>query len=315
MKNDVFALLNDGLIHISKAIKGELNYSCCKCKEQLIVRDGEKNIKHFSHKSDSNCKGGLETSIHLFAKNVLENSKKINLPNPDVSKINIPFEYEFDTVICEETFDEIKPDITTIKNNQKLFIEIAVTHRIDEIKKNKIREKIKIPTIEIYLENEIYDEKKLRDRILNSLSNKEWIYNHSFNEEINALKKLVTELQNEKTSLISENQKIKNQSDVEQEKLTNKCRELEEKYFLFQNKKINLENEYVGKGSTSTKEKYAKYITLWLDKAKLRELPTNDKGQITLKMWKKKQQDQYSEVVVFNVAIDEEAYPNFIKKK
>jgi hypothetical protein len=105
--------------------------------------------------------------------------------------------YEFDEVICEESFEGIKPDITTFKNGQRLFIEIAVTHKIEETKQNKIREKIKIPTIEIYLENELYDEEELENTIINSLYGKEWIYydNYKLNEEINILKMEINNLQ------------------------------------------------------------------------------------------------------------------------
>jgi hypothetical protein len=317
LKNDVFALRNNELIHIEKAIRGESGYCCCKCKEELIVRDGEKNIKHFSHKQDSNCKGGLETSIHLFAKKILEMNKKIRLPNIDINRLNQGDWYEFDEVKCEEFFEDIKPDITTYKNGQKLFIEIAVTHRIEESKKSKIREKIKIPTIEIYLENVVNDEEKLTDRIINSLDRKEWIYydNYKFNEEINDLKKEISRLENEKLNLQSEKEKLIRDNDnlreewnKEKIELRKRKEDYEVKLRMTESSKIDF--EYVGHGSTSSKERNARYTYLWLDKIKLIVLPTNDRGQISLKMWEKKEQEKYSGIVKYNVAIDKDVYPD-----
>jgi hypothetical protein len=46
-------------------------------KEELIVWDWRnESAKHFSHRLDSNCKGGypIGTSIHLFGKQILEMS-------------------------------------------------------------------------------------------------------------------------------------------------------------------------------------------------------------------------------------------------
>ena len=68
--------------------------------------------------------------------------------------------------------------------------------------------------------------------------------------------------------------------------------------------------EYVGHGSTSSKERNARYTYLWLDKIKLIVLPTNDRGQISLKMWEKKEQEKYSGIVKYNVAIDKDVYPD-----
>ena len=80
--------------------------------------------------------------------------------------------------------------------------------------------------------------------------------------------------------------------------------------------KGKLTSEYVGKGSTSTKEKNARYIYLWLDKVKLMILPTNDRGQISLKMWKRKTEiNTYYGTEVYNIAIDKDVYPDIVENK
>lgn len=52
----MFIALNEAgkRVHASKAIKGE-RYYCPICKTEVILRAGDINIEHFSHKSRTNC--------------------------------------------------------------------------------------------------------------------------------------------------------------------------------------------------------------------------------------------------------------------
>ncbi|MBK8399269.1 MAG: hypothetical protein IPL26_29010 [Leptospiraceae bacterium] len=191
-----------------------------------------------------------------------------------------------------------------------------MTHKIEDSKKNKIREKIKIPTIEIYLENEFYDEEKLENRIINSLYRKEWIYydNYKLNEEINSLKEEINNLQSEKRKLIRDYNNLKDEWATEEVALR-KAREDYEGMSRMADKG-KLTSEYVGTGSTSPKERNARYIYLWLDKVKLMILPTNDRGQISLKMWKRKTEiNTYYGTEVYNIAIDKDVYPDIVENK
>ncbi|MBK8395706.1 MAG: hypothetical protein IPL26_10780 [Leptospiraceae bacterium] len=45
-------------------------------------------------------------------------------------------------------------------------------------------------------------------------------------------------------------------------------------------------------------------------------LPTNDRGQISLKMWKRKAEiNTYYGTEVYNIAIDKDVYPDIVENK
>lgn len=77
--------LRDGIIvHISDITKAEKGLRCqcvCPhCDSVLIARLGDKNVPHFAHVKED-CSFGLETALHFFTKQVLEETKYIRLPN------------------------------------------------------------------------------------------------------------------------------------------------------------------------------------------------------------------------------------------
>lgn len=83
MVKSPFAMCDNKVVHISELVDSNYRknneFFCCSCNDKLTPRLGKHNKWHFSHKK-SNCSKALETGLHLFAKNVLEDSKKITLP-------------------------------------------------------------------------------------------------------------------------------------------------------------------------------------------------------------------------------------------
>lgn len=53
---------------------------CPECGEKLIPKMGQKNSWHFSHESHKNCQSNFETSLHLYAKEVIKNNNRITIP-------------------------------------------------------------------------------------------------------------------------------------------------------------------------------------------------------------------------------------------
>lgn len=53
---------------------------CAACGHQLVARQGEIRAWHFAHDVQSDCKSMGETHIHLAAKQILRDRKKIVLP-------------------------------------------------------------------------------------------------------------------------------------------------------------------------------------------------------------------------------------------
>lgn len=133
---------------------------CPSCNSPLIARHALKYLAkrsitpHFAHQADLNCAYGRETAIHLAAKQLIENHRKLYLPENTV-KINVVDEMgkshtlkktlvsagmkHFSSVRLEQNISDFRPDLvaTTIHGND-LLVEIAVTHFVDEIKQKKI---------------------------------------------------------------------------------------------------------------------------------------------------------------------------------
>ena len=194
------------------------NCVCPQCGQRLIAKLGERKIRHFAHNNE-NCKNTFETALHKYAKEILQKHMKIKLPNLIIEhdkyfrilrdssygynfydndllegsyyydeeiyrkKINLvnKFLLEFDKIELEYRIDYIVPDIIVYKNNLPLMIEIAVTHFVDEEKKEKIK-RLGISTIEINLNiDDIdyanFDKSKIEEIIINKIENKKWIYN------------------------------------------------------------------------------------------------------------------------------------------
>lgn len=221
-----FGIRNNKLIHISQINENErglkCNCYCPQCGQRLTAKLGQHNRHHFSH-SNENCKNALETSLHLFAKDVLNKYKKIRLPEfsiinsvyytkiedfnksitdlDELKKIKIVKEsiIEFERIEYEKRLDSIIPDIIAYFRGVPLLIEIAVTHFIDSEKNEKIK-KLGISAIEINLDLKefnyyTFDKDKIEDLIINNVDCKKWIYNKiAENKKLNLIENNIKKL-------------------------------------------------------------------------------------------------------------------------
>jgi hypothetical protein len=121
-------------------------------------------VPHFAHQSGSDCRHGLESAIHLAAKQLIEEQQKLYIPELKASvyvvdamgDAHTPSAHVrnaglivFDSVRLEERVSDFRPDLIAREiNGQDLLIEIAFAHFVDEIKLSKI-EQHGIPAIEI----------------------------------------------------------------------------------------------------------------------------------------------------------------------
>ncbi len=182
-----YALKDGELIDISSVDRGlKCGCVCPSCNQPLIAKKGEKMVQHFAHKSTDECEYGYETSLHLLAKEIISKSKKFTIPSVYVEfhsykekeYISQSKEITVDRVELEKSFGGIIPDIVIYCGEKKLFIEIFVTHKIDEEKLNKIKS-AGISTIEIDLskmDREMTDI-ELSEILLKDSKEKKWIYN------------------------------------------------------------------------------------------------------------------------------------------
>ena len=145
----VYGEFNGKLVHISAVESGlECGCFCPKCNTPLIAKKGEINTHHFAHASEVFCHGAAETALHLFAKKLLEDEKKLLAPSQQSGSTLLTL----DEVFIEPNLGAYRPDIQTHIDGELIDIEIKVTHGIEEKKRNYVIDN-SINMLEIDLSN------------------------------------------------------------------------------------------------------------------------------------------------------------------
>lgn len=171
---------------ITEINRNQSNFFCIGCGNEVIAKLGKIKIHHFSHKTNISCSG--ETYLHLLGKklfydnyiNCLEKKLPFFIENIENKYCN-HFESElgnkckqndstiqfdltkfFDNILIEKREGSFIPDLMLTNNlrKDKIFIEIAVTHKSSE---EKVNSKNRI--IEILVENES-DLSPIKNKIL-----------------------------------------------------------------------------------------------------------------------------------------------------
>ena len=212
-----FGMQNNLLIHIADANRGlDCNCVCLECGDRLSAKKGDINEHHFSHYNqvDSHsCLGGTETALHKYAKQLIEKAGYLELPS---FKVSLPFPDNvftaeiaarravFERVTIEErmTFGRRRIDVVGYEPDGRILIEIFVSHRVKGKKLNdvKIAEETMIEIQiqrEVMFPNGVLITEGLDKLILDSHTNKRWLFHPKAKElEIN-LKQKVEEQRNE----------------------------------------------------------------------------------------------------------------------
>lgn len=182
-----YGLKNGELVHVSTVEKGlKCECLCPACKHPLIARKGDKTAHHFAHANHAECAKGLETALHLSAKEILERRKKIRLPQVEVEfnsyrnnwLVSEEVLIQFDEVKLEYRMDSIIPDVIVWVKGRPLMIEITVTHKTESPKIEKIKQ-LGISCLEIDLSNiqrEISVE-ELEEILIEEVKYKHWLHN------------------------------------------------------------------------------------------------------------------------------------------
>ncbi len=169
----IYQIRNYGLKGLS------CNCRCPKCKEPLEARIGSGiRTPYFAHSKHSNCQGAAMTILHMLSELIISENKAVMAPS---YKSIMARRLEFIDVEIEKRKDrkDLQPDIVGITADGKRWaIEIVNTHEVDLVKRQKIRSS-GITCMEINVSKQNVD--NLKDFLLNSYSNREWINN--FNDE------------------------------------------------------------------------------------------------------------------------------------
>ena len=188
-----FADRDGQIIHIDEAANGlACGCRCPGCGEWLVAKQGAKTIHHFAHQGGTDCKGGLQTALHLAAKAILSEERHMRLPAleaVEIAKDGLGRAHEgrrsiasktvaFDRVFEEKRFGGLIPDILAEIDGRTLLVEIAVHHFVDQAKLVKIKE-AGVACVEVDLSGmgEGWSWASLKQSLLDSFESKMWLTN------------------------------------------------------------------------------------------------------------------------------------------
>ena len=188
---------------LEKTENGEkCNCTCPECGGILIAKLGEKRRRHFAHKTACDCddEHAQETGVHLLAKEIIRENRRIYVPGFDIAwheivpkdidisvaaQVNIELPHmngrlvEYDSVEIEKSIDDIVADAVIKVGGISCIVEVAVTHYIDEAKTKKLEE-IGLSALEIDL-NDLWKNSPTRDdvvaAVLSDETNRHWAFN------------------------------------------------------------------------------------------------------------------------------------------
>lgn len=125
---------------------------CPGCGEALIARRASKRKAHFAHTAGADCASGVETAVHLAAKQLIAEKCALFVPEHRaqfqlVDALGVQHETAvllespglrpLTEVQLEQTVGPVRPDVLCrlAGTGQEVAVEIAVTHFIDEEKR------------------------------------------------------------------------------------------------------------------------------------------------------------------------------------
>lgn len=174
-----YALGVDGkLVHVNSVPNGiECGCICPHCKEPVLAKNGGKvREHHFAHRSDVECKGAYETTLHMLAKEILHEEKKIMLPyslHRHMTGLGVLHDVRLEE---SDPIYGFVPDAEGIlEDGRRLLIEFFVTHRIGEKKKKTIRDN-HLLCVEIDLNSQPLDKEELTRFLVESPKNRDWVW-------------------------------------------------------------------------------------------------------------------------------------------
>lgn len=156
------------LVQISEVESGKhCDCICLSCGTPVIANKGKVKRHHFSHSpiefNPNNCSYGLETELHLLAKQVIKDSKSLYVPmytlkHYEDRAINSTLPLT-DTKMEASLVGKI-PDVTGLVDGETIAVEIAVTHPCPPVKANHFKEQ-GIYCVELDLSHIEYSENDL----------------------------------------------------------------------------------------------------------------------------------------------------------
>jgi len=180
-----FALAADGRkVHIDEVANGlACDCVCLKCGGKLVGRHGDVRQHHFSHYLATDGFGCTETALHLAAKAIIQQERRLILPQQLAGMgLQLGVEVCFDSVSLEYRLGSGAEGTEIVADAYghgaiDMVIEIAVHHEVDQNKVEKIR-RLGLPAVEITLTNSVsslWDWETLRHAVVADPLRRRWI--------------------------------------------------------------------------------------------------------------------------------------------
>ena len=151
---------------------------CSECKGALIARQGNVKVHHFAHESGNDSIKCSQTALHLLAKEIILEEKKIPaFVNGKIEFVTTEF------IEQEKNLGDIKPDLYSEFNGKPIAVEIYVSHPVDEAKFMKIQNH-KLTTFEINLSELIFETKEEVKKAIYDLNTIRPIYDEYFTDKM-----------------------------------------------------------------------------------------------------------------------------------
>lgn len=171
------------LVHVNDVVKGaKCACHCPHCDAPLYAKNGGRwpepgtRIHHFAHAQGHECEGAYESSLHLLAKEILQETGRIMLPKSNGSFF--PSGSVRIRNVEIEKWDNrygIRPDAEGIMDNgERLLIEFYVSHKVDS-KKRQIIVDNHLKCIEIDINYQALDKAELKEFLTGTDEDRKWI--------------------------------------------------------------------------------------------------------------------------------------------
>lgn len=174
-----FALDEGGaLVHVDDVAKGmKCSCHCPHCNAPLYAKNaGQIREHHFAHAHGLECEGAYESSLHLLAKEVLQETGWIMLPQSNCGAFPSGFVRIHNVEV--EKWDEhygFRSDVEGIMDNgERLLIEFLVSHKVDGKKRQTIVDN-HLKCIEIDINYQALDRAKLKEFLTDTADDRKWI--------------------------------------------------------------------------------------------------------------------------------------------
>lgn len=184
------------IVHISSVERGlQCDCICPGCRRSLVAKTkAEKQVAHFAHSGPA-CGGGPETALHKLAKQIIAEELRLLLPErlavfgEKQRLLSEIMEMKFDLAKVEyNDLRDVVPDLYLVRQGRSLFVEVAVTHKCDELKIGRLRNR-GISSVEIDLSGIPRDARleDVRDAVLKTAP-RSWIFNKGIDEGLESLR-------------------------------------------------------------------------------------------------------------------------------